>query len=434
MDSLDQYTPICLTEAGLGKDYNHLAALIQIFADFSRHRNADLLMQKMLALAIKSSSCEGGTIYSATNKNTLQFQCFINNALFIREAHEKPQGSFGSQEIPLYDATGIPNHQHLCTHVYHEKKLLHIEDAYTTKDYECKGIREFDRKNSYRTISILTVPIFANNQDVIGIMQLINARNPKTSKPTKFHEDTQKIIGALATICGFQMDNLQLIDKLNTQIEANRCITLEKDRLLRDLHDGIGSQLTKASIGLQSGLLSPADSIKLIDDAIEEMNHIFENYLNFESSLHRMIELIVEQYARIFKSQKGCEISYRLINPKAAKSYHPKDLILNLMQVLREILTNSLKYSPAKSLEIILSIEKTLVNLTICENGLVQPPPEPSIPQGRGFGHKNILYRIEFVLNGKIKFSREQNAYLISISIPSNTPQLSRPLPLESLV
>ncbi|MBU3617847.1 GAF domain-containing protein [Polynucleobacter sp. JS-Fieb-80-E5] len=425
MDSLKNHTTNFAVKEEDNVDPNHLATLVDIFAGFGIDRNANLLMQKLLYLAIDASSCEGGSIYTVTNRNTLQFQHFINNALLQDGESEDSLSSPGRIEIPLLDAIGTPDHTHLCSYVYHQKKVLHIEDAYTHKVFECEGIKRFDEKNGYRTQSVLTVPIFANDKGVIGVLQLINARHPRTGFHMPFPVDTQKFMGALAAICGFQMDNLQLIDQLNTQIHINNYIALEKERMLRDLHDGLGSQLTKASIGMQNGIYSPAESIKLIDAAIEEMNHIFENYLNFELSLHKMMVLTIHQYSDLFKSQKECSISYHSIGAEETSALYPKDLVVNLMQVVREILTNSLKYSSAKKLEIILSANDDHIKLSISENDLGEVTPTLPAFQSRGFGQKNMLHRIESALNGSILFSKLANSHLIEISIPNIVPDAS---------
>jgi len=419
MDSLNNQTENLTAKGEDIVDPNHLASLVEIFSSFGVDRNANLLMQKLLSLAINASSCEGGTIYSITNHNTLRFQYFINNALLLDASNKESLSSPDGIEIPLLDTLGAPDDTHLCSYVYHQKKVLHIEDAYTHKVFECEGIKRFDQKNGYRTQSVLTVPIFANNKGVIGVLQLINARHPSTGFHMPFPGDTQKLMGALAAICGFQMDNLQLIDQLNTQIQINNYIAQEKDRMLRDLHDGLGSQLTKASIGMQNGVYSPSESIKLIDAAIEEMNHIFENYMNFELSLHKMMTLTVQQYSDLFKSQKECSISYRTIGTEEISARYHKDLVVNLMQVVREILTNSLKYSSAKKLEIILSTNDDLVKLSILENDLGELMPTLPASQSRGFGQKNMLHRIESALNGSILFSKSPNSHLIEICIPN---------------
>jgi len=419
MDPLEKDTAHLAMKGEHDIESNHLARLVEIFTDFSVDRDSNLLMHKLLSLAINASICEGGTIYSVTQRNTLQFQCFINDILLASERDAGRLNLSANAEISLFDILGAPVHTHVCSYVYHEKRSVHIEDAYTARDFDCKGIKEFDQNHGYRTKSVLTVPIFAVNQEVIGVMQLINAHDLETGLTIPFAQDTQKFIGALATICGFQMDNLQLIDQLNSQIEANHYTTLEKDRILRDLHDGLGSQLTKASIGLQYGLYSATESIALIDSAIEEMNHIFENYLNFELSLDKMMALTVNQYTNVFKSQKNCVISYRLIDPQVVNTQYPKNVVINLMQVVREILTNSLKYSSAKSLEIVLSSQANLVKLSILEKDLADSSLTLPAAQSRGFGQRNILHRIESQLNGSVSFTRRLNFHLIEINIPN---------------
>ncbi len=72
------------------------------------------------------------------------------------------------------------------------KEIVAIDDAYNiSSDVPYRFNESFDRKNSYHTTSILTVPlVFLDNRALVGVMQLINAQNAQ-GKVTQFSEQSR---------------------------------------------------------------------------------------------------------------------------------------------------------------------------------------------------------------------------------------------------
>ena len=54
---------------------------------------------------------------------------------------------------------------------------MNIKDAYQEEGYDFEGTINFDKKNGYRSKSFLTVPLKNHENEIIGVMQLINAQN-----------------------------------------------------------------------------------------------------------------------------------------------------------------------------------------------------------------------------------------------------------------
>ena len=55
------------------------------------------------------------------------------------------------------------------------RKTIHIEDAYTDKNYDFSGPKGFDKKHDYRSKSFLNVPLTNHKDDIIGVLQLLNS-------------------------------------------------------------------------------------------------------------------------------------------------------------------------------------------------------------------------------------------------------------------
>jgi len=399
----------------MNKYHNSLLDLTAIFASFNKKRNPDDLIEKILRLAIKVAHAEGGTIYLVTSRKTLFFKLFINEVIDL-----KPKdigASTLNAEIPLFDKQGNPTESHVCCHAFHQQKMVHLADAYSSMVYDFEGLKAFDKAHNYHSKSILTIPIIGNRQDVIAILQLINARDSLKTKRIKFSGKVQKTVEALAAITGLQIDNLQLIENLSLQVDAANRAQIEKDRLLRDLHDGIGSRLTKASIDLQTRSLSPSEHQKVIDGALDEMRQIFNNYIHFDDSLLKMMQLLVEQYQDLLKLKRGCSLRYKYWGSKVESENLPRVLVVNLMQVLREFLTNCLKHSSASIINIALIITEVKIDLVIIENRTKKQTTDfPEIGNG-GLGYKNIEYRVMKLLQGKIAFQLKGSRRITKIEI-----------------
>ena len=70
---------------------------------------------------------------------------------------------------------------------------------YSEEDrFDFSGTARFDEANGYRSTSFLTIPMVNNEQEVTGILQLINARDRKTDAIVAFPEDLAEVVEAYA--------------------------------------------------------------------------------------------------------------------------------------------------------------------------------------------------------------------------------------------
>ncbi len=188
--------------------------LIEIGIALSSERNTSRLMERILEEAQSITNADGGTLYLLNKKNdppTLDFAIVINNSLNF-----KLGGTSGNEikfpGLPLYDKkTGEPNHNSVATHVALSGESINIEDAYAVKDFDFSGAKNFDKRENYRSRSFLTVPLKNHMDDVIGVLQLINATDPATGETITFPREYEPIIEALSSFAAIALDNQMLI-------------------------------------------------------------------------------------------------------------------------------------------------------------------------------------------------------------------------------
>jgi HD-GYP domain-containing protein (c-di-GMP phosphodiesterase class II) len=99
-------------------------------------------------------------------------------------------------------------------------RTVNIPDAYTADGFDFSGTRNFDKKTGYRSKSFLTVPMKNHENEIIGVLQLINAQHPKTGEIVAFSASDQRLAESLASQAAIALTNRMLIIQLEELFES----------------------------------------------------------------------------------------------------------------------------------------------------------------------------------------------------------------------
>ncbi|SCZ58092.1 GAF and HD-GYP domain-containing protein [Thiohalomonas denitrificans] len=184
----------------------------------STERNTDRLLEKILLTAKEMAGSDGGTLYSVSEENRVRIENMRTDSLGIA------MGGTTGKAVPFppiefYDEAGEPNRSNVVTHAILNDCTVNIPDAYNTDRFDLSGTREFDRVTGYRSISFLTVPMKNHQGDIIGVLQLLNAKNEQ-GKIIPFNAETQRLVEALASQAAIAVTNRRLIDELKELLDA----------------------------------------------------------------------------------------------------------------------------------------------------------------------------------------------------------------------
>lgn len=123
--------------------------------------------------------------------------------------------------IALYDpGTGAPNFGNIATYAAITGESVNIPDAYNAAGFDFSGTRRFDAMNGYRSTSFLTIPMRNKGDEVIGVLQLINARDRAAGQVVPFNSRHQRMIKSLASQAAVTVDNKLLLDAQRRLFEA----------------------------------------------------------------------------------------------------------------------------------------------------------------------------------------------------------------------
>lgn len=184
--------------------------LIELGIALSAERNIDRLLEMILIESKGIYNADGGTLYLTTPDETgLSFKIMRNDTLNVALG-----GTTGKDipfpPVPLFNDAGEPNNNNVASSVWHQRFAVNIEDAYTSKDYDFSGTKKFDESTGYRSQSFLTIPMINTGDEVIGVLQLINARNEQ-GETVAFDDKMQPMIEALTSQAAVALENSMLI-------------------------------------------------------------------------------------------------------------------------------------------------------------------------------------------------------------------------------
>lgn len=200
-------------------DIQHqLEQLIEIGISLSSEMDTAKLLEKILAGAIQITHADGGTLYRIYD-NAIRMEIVHSTSLRIRRggSSELP---VNMPDIPLFLADGSPNMKNVVSCSIHNNSTINIVDAYNDQHFDFSGTKAFDQQNHYRSQSFLAVPMRNHENDIIGILQLINAIDPVSKQITRFDLISQRLTEALASQAAIVITKQRLIADLEEMFES----------------------------------------------------------------------------------------------------------------------------------------------------------------------------------------------------------------------
>jgi HD-GYP domain-containing protein (c-di-GMP phosphodiesterase class II) len=204
---------------GAGDLLGRLEQLNHIGIALSKERDITKLLEVILIAAKDVTRADGGTLYRMTEERTLKFEIIRNDTLGIA------MGGTTGVEIPfypinLYDKDGRPIHSMVAAYAVHHDRSVNIADAYTAEGFDFTGTQNFDKKTGYRSRSFLTVPMKNHEGEIIGVLQLINSKDPASGTVVPFSDADEHLVESLASQAAIALTNRLLINHLENLFES----------------------------------------------------------------------------------------------------------------------------------------------------------------------------------------------------------------------
>ncbi|MDD5250844.1 MAG: GAF domain-containing protein [Rhodocyclaceae bacterium] len=200
--------------------FRRLEQLNAIGAALSHERDINRLLENILDAAKSITRADGGTLYRQTaDGRALRFEIVRTDSLGIRMG-----GTSGKPidfpDVPLAQENGEPNNAMIAAYAAINDKTVNIADAYDEAGFDFTGTRTFDARTGYRSKSFLTVPMKNHENEIIGVLQLLNATDPASGAVVPFSQADQSLAESLASQAAIALTNRMLISQLEALFES----------------------------------------------------------------------------------------------------------------------------------------------------------------------------------------------------------------------
>jgi GAF domain-containing protein len=130
----------------------------------------------------------------------------------------------GYAPLPLkYLETGAPNLHNVVTHTALNGTTVNISSADQVTEYDLWGDDEKNQEwQNYSVNSMLTIPLKNSDDQVLGILQLINAQDSETTQASAFDENLQQMMESFSSLAVAALEAYTREFKLKQEIQQLR--------------------------------------------------------------------------------------------------------------------------------------------------------------------------------------------------------------------
>ncbi len=199
-----------------------LEVVIPIGVELASEKNFNLLLEKMLMEAKSFCRADGGTLYLRTDNNQLKY-------VIVRDDSEQVAlgGTTGCavtyEPLALSTPDGLPNDKLVAARAALQGRSINLTSAQQAQDFDLGDTRIY---SSSSVGSLLAIPLKNNKDEVLGVLQLIDAQDADTKKVIPFDQNLQQMMESFSTLAVAALEAYireqslqQQIDQLKIEID-----------------------------------------------------------------------------------------------------------------------------------------------------------------------------------------------------------------------
>lgn len=177
-----------------------LTRLVDIGIKLGREKDKNRLLKDVLLGARDIAHCQSAILYLKTDHQTLRLTMLTDDI------------PMPELELPLRDEhTAEPCRRFASADAVWNGKTVVVDDVSSDKRFDFAETMKLTQTSGPHLMSVLTLPLSAREGEVLGVLQLTNALDPKTGQLSRFDSDTVKYAEALAAQAAVIIENQNLL-------------------------------------------------------------------------------------------------------------------------------------------------------------------------------------------------------------------------------
>ncbi len=183
--------------------------LLKIGIALSSEKDRNKLLYLMINEAMRFTNCDGGTLYTCDGES-LKFKVMITKS---QNVHSGEKG----EEI---DIPPVPmRRENVCANSALTRRVIRIDDVYKEDGFDFSGPRKYDGITGYHTQSMLVVPLEDDRENIIGVLQLINAQDANGNVKS-FDDEDEELVKSLASQTAISLTNVNYAKELEELLNS----------------------------------------------------------------------------------------------------------------------------------------------------------------------------------------------------------------------
>lgn len=201
-------------------------------------------------------------------------------------------------------------------------------------------------------------------------------------------------------------------------VQREQDLVSERERIMRDMHDGVGGYLVSLLAGLENKATRPEALAARLREALEDLRLMIHSLDNADEDLDVALATVRPRLEGVLAAG-GIALDWKVAGPGEGVRLGP-GAVLQLMRILQEAVTNALKHSGADhvtvTLERIADADGAAARLSVHDNGRGLAARRPT---GRGLD--NIRHRA-LTAGGRADIRRGKAGTVVEVFIPLPAP------------
>lgn len=186
-----------------------LREIVDIGIALTTEKNKNRLLEMILKKAMDISNCDAGTLYLYTG-DSLEFKIMKTLS----------QGVSKGENGEVIELPPVPlKEENVCAYSAIHKELVNIEDVYHSERFDFSGPKRYDAMTGYRTQSMIVIPMEDSENELVGVLQLINAQD-KVGKVVQFTDDDEFVLRSMASQAAVSISNMKYMEEIKVQLQS----------------------------------------------------------------------------------------------------------------------------------------------------------------------------------------------------------------------
>ena len=201
------------------------------------------------------------------------------------------------------------------------------------------------------------------------------------------------------------------------EVEHRQTLSQERQRLMQDMHDGLGSSLVSALRVVEDGQLHEAQVAEVLRGCIDDLKLAIDSMEPVEADLLLLLATLRFRLGSRLKSS-SIRLVWNISDVPALPWLDPRNA-LHILRILQEAFANILKHAQASEIVVGTSAGNGWVEVTVADNGKGFSVADAI--QGGGKGLVNQMRRAE-AIGAEVLLASSPQGSVLTLRLPEQAP------------